>query len=288
MPKRRFLTLTVTVLALGGLAYGGQASFSSSHEETYRVRSGDSLWSISRARGVTMQQLAAVNGMTLDDLLLIGRTLVIPTPARATTRSARPHRATAPATSAPPHRATAPATTAPATTAPTSGSASTPAPVLPPSVPSAIACAPPEWTGPHGVLPLMSAAEARLRPEFVTWGTTYGVSPALLEAIAWQESGWQATIESPDHAVGIGQLIPATAAFVSQDLIGASLNVRSADDNIRMMARFVAYLEAWEGGNLCHALAAYYEGPANLAEHGIFTITVPYIDNVEALLPRFE
>jgi soluble lytic murein transglycosylase-like protein len=134
----------------------------------------------------------------------------------------------------------------------------------------------------------MSAAEAKLRPEFVTWGTTYGVSPALLEAIAWQESGWQATIESPDHAVGIGQLIPATSAFVSQDLIGTALNVRSANDNIRMMARFVAYLEVQESGDLCHTIAAYYEGPANLAEHGIFTISVPYIDDVEALVPRFE
>jgi murein DD-endopeptidase MepM/ murein hydrolase activator NlpD len=270
MPKRRLVSLTIAVLALGGLAYGGQASFASSSPATYTVRSGDSLWSIAQAHGVTMQQLAAANGMQLSDLLLIGRTLVLPvaTPATSPTTTSA---ATTPTTASP---ATAPVTT--------------PTPTLPPSVSDAVGCAAPQWTGPRGVLPWMSSTEAALRPVFVTWATTYGVSPALLEAIAWQESGWQATVVSPDHAVGIGQLIPATAAFVSQDLIGKKLDVTSPDDNIQMMARFVSYLEAREGGNLCHTIAAYYEGPANLAEHGIFTISVPYIDDVEALLPRFE
>jgi len=283
MPRRRVRTLAVVAVALGGLVYGGQASFSSSSQDTYRVQAGDSLWSISRARGVTMQQLAAANGMRLSDVLLIGRTLVIPTSTAAGIRRAAAGRPTTPS------RRTPPASASRSTAAPAGSRSGHPVTVTswPPSTPDAVACAAPAWSGPPGVLPWMSAAEARLRPVFVTWGRTYGVSPALLEAIAWQESGWQADVVSPAHAVGIGQLIPATAAFVSHELIGKKLDVRSAGDNIEMMARFVAYLEAIEHGSLCHTLAAYYEGPANLSEHGIFTMSVPYIADVEALLPRF-
>ena len=259
MPKHRLFSLAVAVLTLGGLAYAGQASFSSSSHETYLVHAGDSLWSISQAHGVTVQQLAATNGMSLADVLLIGRTLVIPTAA---------------ATSPAPNRTTT------ATTSPVS-----PAPVSP-TTPEA--CPPPTGAGLYGVRPEMSAAEARLRPLFVQWAQAYGVSPALVEAVAWQESGWQETVVSGAHAVGVGQLIPATSDFVSRYLIGERLNVRSAADNIRMTARFIAYLESVEGGNLCHTIAAYYEGPGNLAEHGIFAMSVPYIADVEALIPRFE
>jgi N-acetylmuramoyl-L-alanine amidase len=258
MPKHRLFSLAVAVLTLGGLAYAGQASFSSSSHETYLVHAGDSLWSISQAHDVTVQQLAATNGMSLTDVLLIGRTLVIPT-AGATTPT--------------------PTTTA-TTTSPVSPA--------PPSPTTPEACPTPAGAGLYGVLPEMSAAEASLRPLFVQWAQAYGVSPALVEAVAWQESGWQESVVSGAHAVGVGQLIPATSDFVGRYLIGERLNVRSAGDNIRMTARFIAYLESVEGGNLCHTIAAYYEGPGNLAEHGIFAMSVPYIADVEALIPRFE
>jgi len=43
----------------------------------YRVRAGDSLWSIARAHGVTSGELAGWNAMAPGDVLSVGRTLVI-------------------------------------------------------------------------------------------------------------------------------------------------------------------------------------------------------------------
>ncbi len=51
-----------------------------SRPEAYRVAPGDTLWSVSRAYGVTPERLAAANGMTLSDVLSVGRVLNVPRP----------------------------------------------------------------------------------------------------------------------------------------------------------------------------------------------------------------
>jgi soluble lytic murein transglycosylase-like protein len=145
--------------------------------------------------------------------------------------------------------------------------------------------------GPEGVLPdLLAESPDRLalRPLFVQYAYQYGVSPALVEAIAWQESGWQEDVVSDAQAVGVGQLIPSTAAFINEDLIGENLDDTQAADNIQMSAAFLGYLNRVEEGNLCNVIAAYYEGPVNLAADGVFAISEPYVESVEALIPRFE
>ena len=59
-------------------------------------------------------------------------------------------------------------------------------------------------------------------------------------------------------------------------------------DNIRMSAAFLRYLADAEGNNRCTTIAAYYEGPLNLSQSGIFPDTQSYVASVEALIPRFE
>jgi soluble lytic murein transglycosylase-like protein len=144
--------------------------------------------------------------------------------------------------------------------------------------------------GPWGQLPELlqeSPSRLSLQPYFQEWGWTYGVSPALLEAIAWQESGWQEGVVSSAQAVGVGQLLPSTASFVSQYLIGEPLNINSAYDNIRMMARFVAYLQTQVQGT-CNVVAAYYEGTQNLNAYGVLPETEPYVADVEYLMSQFS
>jgi membrane-bound lytic murein transglycosylase D len=45
---------------------------------TYQVKQGDTLWSISRAHGISPETLAEANGMALNDILRVGRVLKTP------------------------------------------------------------------------------------------------------------------------------------------------------------------------------------------------------------------
>lgn len=240
---------------------------------TYVVQPGDSFWGIAQEDGLTVGRLAAANGLVPTDVLLPGEVLRIPAqgPGGSSTGSAPvpwAAGAVSPGASAPP-------VVTVAAVGPGSGGA---------------AC--PQVAGnAYGVLPaVLAASPARqvLLPLFRQWAAVYGVSPALVEAIAWQESGWQAGVVSPSGAVGIGQLLPATVRFIEGNLVGVTLDPWSANDNIRMMTAFVAYLAAREGGEPCATIAAYYEGPGALASVGVLPVSVPYIADVEALVPQFE
>jgi soluble lytic murein transglycosylase-like protein len=262
MPARTCTRILAAAAGLAGAVAIGQASYSGS-TATYVVQSGDTLWHIATTDGVTVSQLAAANGLSPNGILQIGTQLTIPS---------------------------ASASAAPVVTT----AAVTPAPVAPAASTSSgsgfCASFTPEG-GPQGVLPeLLSASPDRLalQPYFTEWADHYGVPVALVEAIAWQESGWQQDVVSSAQAVGVGQIVPSTAQFVQNVLVGEPLDITSASDNIRMSAAFLAYLDRTEGGNLCQTIAAYYEGPLNLATYGVFTMTVPYVESVEALLPRFE
>jgi soluble lytic murein transglycosylase-like protein len=243
---------------VAGAAGRPAAGFTSTGVHTYVVRPGDSLWAISQANGLTVQQLAAANHMNLTDILLIGRQLVIP--------SNRP---------------------APAPSAPAAPNASAPA-----TVSASAFCSNFTSTGgPWGVLPGLlrqSPARLALQPLFSKWANHYGLSLPLLEAIAWQESGWQQGVVSSAGAIGTGQIMPQTALFISGSLIGLPMNIKAVSDNIRMSAAFLAYLADVEGNSRCATIAAYYEGPDNLRQYGVFPDTQAYVASVEALIPRFE
>ncbi len=263
MPNFKFLRRgrvgrsAATIAVLASVALAGQAAFSSGGG--YVVQPGDTLWAVSQRAGISMQSLAAANGMRLTDILAVGRHLVIP-----------PAQIAAAATSS----ASQPAVSAGSVRSGTSSFCATFSPA----------------SGPWGVLPAAlqaSPSRLQLRPYFQEWASAYGVDPALLEAIAWQESGWQEGVVSPAQAVGVGQLLPATADFVSRSLIGQNLDIYLISDNIRMMARFVAYLQSQVRGS-CNVVAAYYEGTQNLISYGVLSEAQPYVANVEYLIPEFS
>jgi LysM repeat protein len=257
-PGASWRSLTAVVLSLALLVGAGTAGFTTNAAHTYVVQPGDSLWAISRANGLTVSQLAAANDMGVNDLLLIGRQLYIPS-------DDQPTAVAAPSASS------------------TKGSA-TPDPW---TFCSTFAQPGSAW----GVLPQLlqqSPNRLALQPLFMQWASYYDLSLPLLEAIAWQESGWQQGVTSSAGAVGTGQIMPGTASFISSSLIGLPMNINSVSDNIRMSAAFLAYLAGVEGNNQCSTIAAYYEGPLNLSEYGVFPETQAYVANVEALIPEFE
>jgi N-acetylmuramoyl-L-alanine amidase len=262
---RRALAGVTAVIALAGGAMAGQSAYSGATPPTVvTARPGDSVWAIAKRYGVSMDQLAAANGLNLSQPLVIGRQLVIPG-----TGSSSPPPAPPPA--------------------PSSVSPPTPAPA--PPLPSASTfCASGFDFGVPGELPHTLAANPALlalRPVFVQWGADYGLAPSYLESVAWIESGWQEGAISSAHAVGVGQLLPSTAKEVNQEL-GTNLSILSASDNIRMEAAYLAQLRGEFGDSLCLMTAAYNEGPFNLTHVGVYPVTQQYVRDVLYDQPRFE
>lgn len=124
-----------------------------------------------------------------------------------------------------------------------------------------------------------------LRPTFARWAEANGIPLDLLEAMTWLESGWQGGLVSPDGAVGIGQLMPATVDHMEL-LIGVDLDPFVAEDNIRMSARYLRWLLA-RTGSAEQALAGYYQGLASVQRDGWYGETEVYVANVLALRARF-
>jgi soluble lytic murein transglycosylase-like protein len=96
----------------------------------------------------------------------------------------------------------------------------------------------------------------------------FRVSPSLLKALTYTESCWQPDAVSAVGAIGIGQLLPATATWLAGMMGEPSLDVRSTADNIRMSAQLLRLLLDKAGGTK-RALAAYYQGIGAVLEHGV-------------------
>ncbi len=89
----------------------------------------------------------------------------------------------------------------------------------------------------------------------------FDLSPALIEALVWQESRWNAAALSPKGAQGLAQLMPGTARELGVD-------ARDPDANLEGGARYLrAQLDRF-GGDLEKALAAYNAGPGRVERAG--------------------
>ena len=132
-----------------------------------------------------------------------------------------------------------------------------------------------------------------LRYETILTGhaRNYDLDPALLAAVIYTESKFDADARSEAGAIGLMQLLPATARgiavrtggarFVVSDLYVPELNVRYGSWYLRhLLDRY---------GQERTALAAYHAGQANVdrwREQGVgiqFADTQYYVDRVEEL-----
>ena len=248
-------------------------------ELSYVLRRGDSLFTVARRFKVTVAVLAATNRIANPNRVLAGTCLVVPSPAvpaPAGTSAATPTTIASP-----------PATDPSITVAPTAASTS---PSVPAGSLTAAAMAP--WLSADQLARLPQGLHTyperlALLPSFDRWAAEYGVAPDLLKALAWMESGWQQTVVSSSGAVGVGQLLPATAAWVAGFLIGAPLDPFVADDNVRMSARFLAHLLTLTNGDVNLAVAGYYQGLTSIRREGMKATTAAYVNVVLALRARF-
>jgi soluble lytic murein transglycosylase-like protein len=88
-----------------------------------------------------------------------------------------------------------------------------------------------------------------------------GVDPALLASVAWSESGFRPQATSGAGAVGLMQLMPATAA-------GMGVDPTDPEQALVGGARYLRVQLDRFGGRTDLALAAYNAGPTAVRKHG--------------------
>jgi soluble lytic murein transglycosylase-like protein len=146
-------------------------------------------------------------------------------------------------------------------------------------------------TAPAGSLPpalLARPARLQLLPVFRRWSSACDVSPALVEATCWWESGWQAGAVSDTGAVGVCQIEPSAAQTVRRLLDDPTLDPRSPSDNIEMSAAFLRWLLNNLGGRQDLALAGYYQGLSSVERSGILAGSRRYVTGITALLHEYS
>lgn len=85
----------------------------------------------------------------------------------------------------------------------------------------------------------------------------FDLSPALIEALVWQESRWRANAVSPVGAQGLAQLMPGTARELGVDPSDPFANLEGGARYLRQQ------LDRFDG-DLEKALAAYNAGPGRV------------------------
>lgn len=111
-----------------------------------------------------------------------------------------------------------------------------------------------------------------------------GIDPKLVRAVAWMESGWQQNAVSPTGAIGIMQVEPYTGDWISRYLSPRPLDLTVAEDNVVAGCMLLRHLLSIHGGDAQAALAAYYQGDASIARHGLYSDTQRYRDVITALI----
>lgn len=102
---------------------------------------------------------------------------------------------------------------------------------------------------------------AAYRAKVAELSARFDLSPALIEALVWQESRWRSGAVSPVGARGLAQLMPGTARELGVNADDPFANLEGGARYLReQMDRF--------GGDVEKALAAYNAGPGRVIKSG--------------------
>jgi N-acetylmuramoyl-L-alanine amidase len=274
-------TLRRSAAALLALVLAASAS--------YTVRPGDTLSGIAAAHGTSTRALAEANNISNTNFIVAGRTLTIPGSAAtgAASGAARTHTVASGETLsgiavrygvrssaiAAANSITNPNSIRAGQRLTIPGGAST-------------AASPGRTVGTAGA-PAGAASRAEVGALIERTARQHGWNPAFVQALAWQESGWNNSVVSSAGAVGIMQIMPGTGTWISQNLAGRTLNIHDPADNVLAGVLFLDYLWKLTGRDVDMTLAGYYQGLASVRANGMYPSTVQYIANVKALRQRF-
>lgn len=283
----------ITVVALAALVVAASGS-------TWVVRSGDTLWGIARSADTTVEQLVATNDIATPDLIRPGQTLRLPADTAGPSDAREGSEAAADGTD---HRAGETHRIQPGdtlygiarryrTTAtdliaingiadpdriqvgrdltirPGDG---TPAPAPSPAP-----------------TPPTTLSETEVGALLERTARQNGVDPALVKAVAWQESRWRNHVVSSAGARGIMQIMPATGRWISGTLAGRTLDLGVPEDNVLAGVLYLRYLGTLTGSNERRLLGSYFQGPNAVARHGVSAAGHRYVDQVQGHRARFR
>ncbi|WP_052207370.1 LysM peptidoglycan-binding domain-containing protein [Sinomonas humi] len=254
--------------------------------QTYTVKSGDTLWGISQQSGVSLSDLYRLNGLGSTSTIYPGQRIVL-------------------------HAAAAAPAAAPSAAAPASSSAAPAAS----NVKAAVA-PPPAWSSsmwnettarqktmygvqektgiPLGTLMAKGGGSTASGTETVAQiqsmvrqiATSMGVPTALALAIAEQESGFRQNVTSSVGAIGVMQIMPANASWLSS-LAGRTLDLRNTTDNITAGVAMLRWLLK-NAASQDIAIAGYYQGLYGVQAYGMYPDTKAYVAQVKARMAKYS
>lgn len=218
---------------------------------SYVVQPGDTLSAIAARAGMSVDELAALNGLNPDGYLIIGTALRLGGASGA---------------SGPVYVSSDSSSGSTASQQPV-GAAAEGAPTDPP-------------------YPTPERVNA---PEVGSVAAANGVPSSLADAIAWQESGFNNDLVSSADARGVMQILPGTWQWIQSDLDtgGPALAPASAADNVRGGVLMLHSLLDATGGNTAMAAAGYYQGLSSVQQHGMYADTQQYVQDVLSLEQQF-
>jgi soluble lytic murein transglycosylase-like protein len=136
---------------------------------------------------------------------------------------------------------------------------------------------------------LPAIAQSKSRPEIeyyvAAYAQHYNVPASLVRAVVERESSWRACVVSPKGAVGLMQLMPATAE---------RLGVRDRCDinqNISGGVYYLAWLMRLFHGDLRLVTAAYYAGEGIVSKRSLAyrnPDVVAYVSRIRSSYLKFE
>jgi N-acetylmuramoyl-L-alanine amidase len=239
-------TLTVS----GGSSSGGSGSGGSSAGGSHSVSPGETLSGIAARYGVSQSAIAQANGLDGAGTVYAGRSLVIPGAGGGASSSS-----SGTSSSGGPSSGGGGSAVTSSTAQNREILRARPAPD-------------------RGQVQSMIRAAAQRR----------GVDPALALAVAHQESGFQHRIVSPANAVGVMQVLPGTAEWMS-NVVGRQLDPLDLADNIEAGVALLRVLR--DQVDVETAVAAYYQGLRGVRQNGVYAETRQYVANVMALRAQY-
>lgn len=127
--------------------------------------------------------------------------------------------------------------------------------------------------------------KAQMQALVIKTAKAWGVDPALAQAVAYQESGFNMRAVSPANAIGVMQVIPTSGQWAS-DIAGRDLNLLVPEDNVTAGIVILKTLQR-NGIPLANAIGGYYQGETAVRKYGLYKDTVRYVASVKSLMTRF-